>query len=141
MTKSILSQLSIIMTSSYDIVSPPRIRGGIQQVSGGTTAGPRRIRGGIRVSRGGIESGQVRGSVGGLEKLSAEVSGLVKKNLDCTVDAFNVYLQRCFNISQGKKIIIDAFRVYLYGASISHRERRSLLRLGCIRMVLQYLTG
>ena len=41
--------------------------------------GPRRIRGGIRVSRGGIESGQVRGSAGGLEKLSAGVSGLVKK--------------------------------------------------------------
>ena len=55
----ILSQLSIIMTSSFDIVSPPRIRGGIRQVSGGTTAGPRRIRGGKRVSRGGIESGQV----------------------------------------------------------------------------------
>ena len=85
MTKSILSQLSIIMTSSFDIVSPPRIRGGIRQVSGGTTAGPRRIRGGIRVSRGGIESGQVRESAGGLEKLSAGVSGLVKKPLDCTV--------------------------------------------------------
>ena len=85
MTKSILSQLSIIMTSSFDIVSPPRIRGGIRQVSGGTTAGPRRIRGGIRVSRGGIESGQVRGSAGGLEKLSAGVSGLVKNPLDCTV--------------------------------------------------------
>ena len=85
MTKSILSQLSIIMTSSFDIVSPPRIRGGIRQVSGGTTAGPRRIRGGIRVSRGMIESGQVRGSAGGLEKLSAGVRGLVKKPLDCTV--------------------------------------------------------
>ena len=85
MTKSILSQLSIIMTSSFDIVSPPRIRGGIRQVSGGTTAGPRRIRGEIRVSRGGIESGQVRGSAGGLEKLSAGVSGLVKKPLECTV--------------------------------------------------------
>ena len=85
MTKSILSQLSIIMTSSFNIVSPPRIRGGIRQVSGGTTAGPRRIRGGIRVSRGGIESGQVRGSAGGLEKLSAGVSGLVKKRLECTV--------------------------------------------------------
>ena len=85
MTKSILSQLSIIMTPSFDIVSPPRIRGGIRQVSGGTTAGPRRIRGGIRVSRGGIESRQVRGSAGGLEKLSAGVSGLVKKPLDCTV--------------------------------------------------------
>ena len=53
------------MTSSFDIVSPPRTRGGIRKVSGGTTAGPRRIRGGIRVSRGGIESGQVRGSAGG----------------------------------------------------------------------------
>ena len=31
----------------------------------------------------------------------------------------------CFNISQGKKIIIDAFRVYKDGASISHRVRRS----------------
>ena len=39
-------------------------------------------------------------------------------------------------------IIIDANRVYLDGASISHRVRRSLkMRLGCIRMVLQYLTG
>ena len=76
------------MTSSFDIVSPSRIRGGIRKVSGGTTAGPRRIRGGIRVSRGGIESGQVRGSAGGgggLEKLSTGVSGLVKKTLDCTV--------------------------------------------------------
>ena len=75
------------MTSSFDIVSPPRIRGGMRKVSGGTTAGPRRIRGGIRVSRSGIESGQVRGSAGGggLEKLSAGVSGLVKKTLDCTV--------------------------------------------------------
>ena len=70
MTKSILSQLSIIMTSSFDILSPPRIRGG------------------KRVSRGGIESGQVRGSAGGLEKLSAGVSGLVKKRLDCTVLLF-----------------------------------------------------
>ena len=93
MTKSILSQLSIIMTSSFDIVSPPRIRGGIRQVSGGTTAGPRRIRGGIRVSRGGIESGQVRGSAGGLEKLSAGVSGLVKKPLDCTVHYENMSMQ------------------------------------------------
>ena len=75
------------MTSSFDIVSPPRIRGGVRQVSGGTTAGPRRIRGGIRVSRGGIESGQLRGSAGGLEKLSAGVSGLVKKRLDCTVQS------------------------------------------------------
>ena len=32
----------------------------------------------------------------------------------------------CFNISQGKKIIIDTLRVYLHGASISHRVRRSL---------------
>ena len=32
----------------------------------------------------------------------------------------------CINISQGKKIIIDAFRVYYDGASISHRVRRSL---------------
>ena len=32
----------------------------------------------------------------------------------------------CFNISQGKKIIIDACRVYLQGASISHRVRISL---------------
>ena len=86
MTKSILSQLSIIMTSSFDIVSPPRIRGGIRQVSGGTTAGLRRIRGGIRVSRGGIESGQVRGSAGGLEKLSAggERAGEKNPGLYCT---------------------------------------------------------
>ena len=53
------------MTPSFDIVSPRRIRGGIRQVPGGTTAGPRWIRGGIRVSRGGIESGHVRGSAGG----------------------------------------------------------------------------
>ena len=34
------------------------------------------------------------------------------------------------------------FRVYLHGASISHRERISLnMRSECIRMVLQYLTG
>ena len=56
--------------------------------------GPRRIRGGIRVSRGGIESGQVRGSAGGLEKLSAGLSGLVKKNLDCTVDIYQSYIVR-----------------------------------------------
>ena len=94
MTKSILSQLSIIMTSSFDIVSPPRIRGGIRQVSWGTTAGPRRIRSGIRVSCGGIDSGQVRGSAGGLEKLSAGVSGLVKKPLDCTVACLSYSLAR-----------------------------------------------
>ena len=29
----------------------------------------------------------------------------------------------CFNISQGKKIIIDACMVYLHGASIYHRVR------------------
>ena len=32
----------------------------------------------------------------------------------------------CFNISQVKKIIIDACRVYLDSASISHSVRRSL---------------
>ena len=103
MTKSILSQLSIIMTSSFDIVSPPRIRGGIRQVFGGTTtAGPRRIRGGIRVSRGGIESGQVRGSAGGLEKLSAGVSGLVKKPLDCTVLMFKSVNARTHRRTHGR---------------------------------------
>ena len=110
MTKSILSQLSIIMTSSLDIVSPPRIRGGIRQVSGGTTAGPRRIRGGIRVSRGKIESGQVRGSAGGLEKLSAGVSGLslVKKLLDCTVS-----MQECiFNLAHD---ISESLNAHAYG--------------------------
>ena len=95
------------MTSSFDIVSPPRIRGGIRQVSGGTTAGPRRIRGGIRVSRGGIESGKVRGSAGGLEKLSAGVSGLVKKPLDCTVSKFPLMIHglecnRCGKFTQLK---------------------------------------
>ena len=35
-------------------------------------------------------------------------------------------LGQCFNISQGKKIIIDMFRVYWDGASISHRVTRSL---------------
>ena len=39
-------------------------------------------------------------------------------------------------------IIIDAFRVYKDGASISHWIRRPLLmRLGRIRLVLQYFTG
>ena len=32
----------------------------------------------------------------------------------------------CFNISQGKKIIIDVFRAYMDAASISHRVNRSL---------------
>ena len=42
----------------------------------------------------------------------------------------------------GKEIIIDARRVFLQGASISQRVRRSLkMRLGCIRIVLQYLIG
>ena len=42
----------------------------------------------------------------------------------------------------GSKIILDVFRMYKDGASISHRLRRSLkMRVGCIRMVLQYLTG
>ena len=35
----------------------------------------------------------------------------------------------CFNISQGKKIIIDACRVYKDGASISQRVRKFLLRV------------
>ena len=49
---------------------------------------------------------------------------------------------RCFNISQGKKIILDACMVYFHGASISHRVKRSLETcLGYIRMVLKYLTG
>ena len=54
--------------------------------------GPPWVRGGIRVTRGGIESGQVRGSAGGLEKLSAGVSGLVKKTLDCTVHQGETYV-------------------------------------------------
>ena len=58
--------------------------------------GPPRVRGGIRVSRGGIESGQVRGSAGGLEKSSAGVSGLVKKPLDCTVLLKKVLLHQIF---------------------------------------------
>ena len=33
---------------------------------------------------------------------------------------------RCFNISQGKNIILDAFREYKDSASISYRVRRSL---------------
>ena len=41
-----------------------------------------------------------------------------------------------------KKIIIDACMVYLHGASLSHKVKGSFqMRLGCIRMVLQYLTG
>ena len=67
MTKSILFQLSIIMTSLFEIGSPPRIRGGIKQVSRGTTAGPQRdkrwdlertgerIRGGLRKMVRGVE--------------------------------------------------------------------------------------
>ena len=48
----------------------------------------------------------------------------------------------CFNISQIKKIIIGALRVYYDSASISHRVRRSLyICVWCICMVLQYLTG
>ena len=48
----------------------------------------------------------------------------------------------CFNISQGLKIIIDVLWLYLDGASISHMLKRLLkMRVGCIRMVLQYLTG
>ena len=48
----------------------------------------------------------------------------------------------CFNIPQEKKIIKHTCMVYLHGALISHRVRRSLeTRLGSIRMVLQYLTG
>ena len=31
-----------------------------------------------------------------------------------------------FNISQGKNIIVDAFRVYLNGAKKTHKVRRSL---------------
>ena len=40
-------------------------------------------------------SGQVRGSAGGLEKLSAGVSGLVKKPLDCTVHGMCCAFCRC----------------------------------------------
>ena len=37
--------------------------------------------------------------------------------------------------------MIDAFRVNQDGASIFHMDRRSLkMRVGCIRIVLQYLT-
>ena len=86
MTKSILSQLSIIMTSSFDIVSPPRIRGGIRQVSGG----PPRVRGEIRVSRGGIESGQ-----GGLRKIVRGGERAGEKPLDCAVPLCNKLLQTC----------------------------------------------
>ena len=47
----------------------------------------------------------------------------------------------CFNISQGKMIIIDACMVYFHGALISHRVRTLETCLGCIRMMFQYLTG
>ena len=52
----------------------------------GTTAGPRRISGGIRVSRGGIESGQVRGSAGGLRKIvrGGERAGEKNPGLYCS---------------------------------------------------------
>ena len=41
------------------------------------------------------------------------------------IDAFSVS-GWCLNISQGKKIIIDACMVYLHGASISHIVKKSL---------------
>ena len=41
------------------------------------------------------------------------------------LNAFKVYKNGA-SISQGKKISIDAFRVYKEGASISQRERKSL---------------
>ena len=69
----------------------------------------------------------------------------------------------CFNISQGTKIIIEAFRVYKGGASISHRVKKIIIdaytvywdgasishrvrrsfstRLGCIWVLLKYLAG
>ena len=85
------------MTSLFDIVSQPRIRGGIRQVSGGTTAGP-------RWDKRWIKSRQVSGSAGGLEKCSVGLSGLVKKTLDCTV-SFQVQgkenlLTRCWSLDQ-----------------------------------------
>ena len=54
--------------------------------------GPRRIRGGIRVSRGGIESGQVRGSAGGLRKIvrGGERAGGKTPGLYCTCSIFSL---------------------------------------------------
>ena len=42
-------------------------------------------------SGGQVSGGQVSGIAGGSEQLSAGVSGLVKKNLDCTVGKLIVY--------------------------------------------------
>ena len=39
------------------------------------------------------------------------------------IDTLKGVLGWCFNISQVKMIIIDKFRAYLHGASISHKVR------------------
>ena len=71
------------MMSSFDIVSPLRIRGGIRQVSGGSAADQRRNKSILR----GIESGQVCGSAGGLRKIvrGGERAGEKKPGLYCII--------------------------------------------------------
>ena len=59
------------------------------------------IRGGIKIFRGGIISGQVSGIVGGSEKSSAGVGGLVKIPLDCTV-----------HVAENVRIFYTYFRSY-----------------------------
>ena len=56
------------MTSLFGIVSPPRIRGGIRKVSGGTTAGLERT--GERIRRG------LRKIVRGVERAGENPPGL-----------------------------------------------------------------
>ena len=73
------------MTSLLFIGNPPQTRGGIIQVTGGSSADPPQSAAGLKNFRGGIISGQVSGIAGGSEKSSAGVGGLVKIPLDCTV--------------------------------------------------------
>ena len=76
------------MTSLLFIGNPPQTRGGIIQVTGGSSADPPQSAAvpRIEIFRGGIISGQVSGIAGGSEKSSAGVGGLVKIPLDCTVN-------------------------------------------------------
>ena len=69
----------------------------------------------------------MRGSAGGLEKLSAGVSGLVKKRLDCTVETLNTELKvktcifTCrFSSNMGRLIEV-------YFRSWCHYELRDML--------------
>ena len=59
------------MTSLLFIGNPPQTRGGVIQVTGGSSADPLR-----KIFRGGIISGQVSGIAGGSEKSFSGVGGL-----------------------------------------------------------------